>query len=109
MVKKNKELVKKPEKTKSADTAVDHVKERRRRDEEETKRRKKAFKKAKQEQAELQQRRKEETYARSYDRLFEDDDAMEAHSNQKVSALEHDEDEEDDDEDFNMDDLGDLL
>ena len=109
MVKKNRELVKKLEKTKSADTAVDHAKERTRRDEEETRRNKKAFKKAKQEEAALLKRRKEDSYAKSYDRLFEDDDAMEAHSNQKKSAMEYAEEDEDDEDDFNMDDLGDLL
>jgi len=74
MVQKNKELIKKLEKTKSADTAVDWYTERRVRDEEETKRLKKELKLKKQEEAAEKKKYKEETHAKSYDRLFEDDD-----------------------------------
>ena len=114
MVQKNRELTKKLEKTKSVDTAVDHVKLRRIRDDAEMKLKKKFYKAEMQKKKALEKKNKEEAYAKSYDRLFEDDDGdMEGNSDKKKAGVnifgDDDDDDDDDDDGYNMDDLADLL
>ena len=112
MVKKNRELTKKLEKTKSVDTAVDHVKLRRIRDNAEMKLKKKFYKEEMQRKKALEKKNKEEAYAKSYDRLFEgddeDDDADKKNAGVNIFG-DDDEDDDDEDDNYNMDDLADLL
>ena len=62
----------------------------------------------------MEKKNKEEAYAKSYDRLFEDDDGdMEGNSDKKKAGVnifgDDDDDDDDDDDGYNMDDLADLL
>ena len=107
-------MTKKLEKTKSVDTAVDHVKLRRIRDDAEMKLKKKFYKAEMQKKKALEKKNKEAAYAKSYDRLFEDDDGdMEGNSDKKKAGVnifgDDDDDDDDDDDGYNMDDLADLL
>ena len=100
-VEKDKEMVKRLEKTKE-ERVVDLPKERRRRDEEERRRKKNAYKEAARQKRELEEKRKKEAYDNSYDRLF-DGDAVEAAAAsggaQAVAGAFFGDDDDDDDED----------
>ncbi len=74
-VEKDRELVKKIEKTKSADTSVDFAGEKAKHDTLVLRRLKKQRKEAAQKAKQLQKERKAKAYASSYDRLFEDNAA----------------------------------